>query len=141
MLITGDTGNEKIAKLYLNDGSGGFSLKATPFPGVDFSSIAFADVDRKNGFDVLITGWLGSKSIAKLYLNDGEGNFTEEKGTPFERVSNGSIAFADVDGKNGPDVLITGNTGSGRIAKLYLNDGSGGFSLKATPFPGVDFSS
>ena len=142
VLITGNTGSKRIANLYVNDGSGGFTLKLTPFPGVDFSSIAFADVNENGHQDVLITGWVdGNGRIAKLYLNDGEGNFTEEEGTPFSGVNRGSIAFADVDGKNGPDVLITGNTGSKRIANLYLNNGSGGFSLKATPFPGVDFSS
>ncbi|MBC6425311.1 MAG: VCBS repeat-containing protein, partial [Ekhidna sp.] len=140
VLITGlITDNQATAKLYLNDGSGGFTLKATLFAGVSSGS-AFADVDGKNGPDVLITGYTGSERIAKLYLNDGSGGFTL-KATPFPGVSGSSIAFADVDGKNGPDVLITGNDGSKAISSLYLNNGSGGFSLKATPSPGVDYSS
>jgi hypothetical protein len=35
---------------------------------------------------------------------------------------NGSIAFADVDGDNDQDVLITGQDPVNYIAKLYLND-------------------
>ncbi|MBC6427396.1 MAG: VCBS repeat-containing protein, partial [Ekhidna sp.] len=145
VLITGNTGSERIAKLYLNDGSSNFTEKAeTPFTGVEFSSIAFADVNGDTYQDVLITGINGSERISNLYLNDGSGSFTEKVNTPFARVSEGSIAFADVDGENGPDVLITGwdNDVSKRIANLYLNDGLGGFTLKAaTPFMGVNNSS
>ncbi|MBC6427533.1 MAG: VCBS repeat-containing protein, partial [Ekhidna sp.] len=65
--------------------------------------------------------------------------FTEKESTPFPRVERSSIAFADVNKDGHPDVLITGNTGSERIAKLYLNDGSGGFTEKMeTPFAGVN---
>ena len=51
---------------------------------------------------------LGIAPIAKLYLNDGTGNFTEETGTPFEGVGDGSIAFSDVNGGCNSDVLIIG---------------------------------
>ncbi|MBC6425328.1 MAG: VCBS repeat-containing protein, partial [Ekhidna sp.] len=118
---------------------------ATPFPRVERSSIAFSDVDGEKGPDVLITGWAGSKRIAKLYLNDGSGNFTEKTmGVDFPGVEYSSIAFADVDGENGPDVLITGiNNDFERIAKLYVNDGSGNFTEKTmgVDFEGVQYSS
>ena len=42
---------------------------------------------------------------------------------PFDGVSSSSIAFADVDGDNDQDVLITGSDGSAEISKLYINDG------------------
>ncbi|MEM7374581.1 MAG: T9SS type A sorting domain-containing protein [Bacteroidota bacterium] len=54
----------------------------------------------------------------------GGGTFTEMTGTPFEGVEASSIAFADVDGDNDQDVLITGqNSSFARISKLYTNDG------------------
>jgi hypothetical protein len=37
--------------------------------------------------------------------------FTEMTGTPFEGVAESSIAFADVDGDNDQDVLISGAKG------------------------------
>ncbi len=61
-------------------------------------------------------------------------NFTEVTGTPFTGVALSSIAFADVDGDNDQDVLITGlnlvqqGTPGDRISKLYTNDGAGNFS-------------
>ena len=61
---------------------------------------------------------------------------------PFEGVRFGSIAFADVDGDNDFDVLITGENNAGTfISKLYINDGVNTstdvieFSLDFTHFP------
>ena len=79
------------------------------FEGAEFSSIAFADVDGDSDKDVLITGANNSNQrIAKLYTNDGSGNFSEVLVTPFDAVWRSSIAFADVDGDGHKDVLITG---------------------------------
>jgi hypothetical protein len=134
-------GKELIAKLYTNDGKGTFSeLKGTPFDGVWISSVAFSDVNGDGYNDVLITGQIRrdglENRIAKLYINNGSGTFTEKTGTPFEGVWFGSIAFSDVNGDGHNDVLITGQTNSGEsIAKLYTNDGTGVFSeKKGTPF-------
>jgi hypothetical protein len=145
VLITGqiDPFTNPIAKLYTNDGNGNFTVVAgTPFDGVQESSIAFADVDGDNDQDVLITGWdSGAFGVAKLYTNDGNGNFTEVSGTPFDEVGRGAIAFADVDGDNDQDVLITGFNLQNDIAKLYTNDGNGNYSLvTGTPFEGVKYS-
>jgi hypothetical protein len=130
VLITGSYS----AKLYTNDGSGNFTeVIGTPFQGVNESSIAFADVDGDNDQDVLITGIQVSSPVyintARLYINDGSGSFTEMMNSPFTGVRDASIAFADVDGDNDQDVLITGSAdGTFGSSKLYTNDGSGGFS-------------
>ena len=153
VLITGYNGEGvPIAKLYANEGNGIFTeITGTPFDGVaggylssSNSQIAFADIDNDGDLDVLITGLNESvETIAKLYTNDGSGNFTEEVGTLFEGVSNGSIAFADIDNDNDQDVLITGYNGEwGPITKLYTNDGSGNFTeITGTPFEVVSNSS
>ncbi|MCB9360780.1 MAG: VCBS repeat-containing protein [Flavobacteriales bacterium] len=140
VLITG----ANSSKLYSNDGNGNFTLvNGTPFDGVSYSSIAFADIDGDNDQDVLITGDNSSQYIAKLYTNDGSGNFTLVSGTPFTGVNSGAVAFADIDGDNDLDVLITGNKGIvAPITFLYINDGSGNFTLvNGTPFSSVMISS
>ena len=126
MLITGWNGNESITKLYTNDGNGNFTeVLDTPFDGVRDGSIAFADIDNDNDLDVLITGnesYPSYDGIAKLYTNNGNGNFTEVTGTPFQGVALSSIAFADVDNDGDQDVLITGDNGiDAIIAILYRN--------------------
>lgn len=146
LLVTGYTNsNQRIAKLYKNDGTGMFSeVQGTPFDGVSFSSVAFADVDNDNDQDVLITGYNdNNQRISKLYLNNGSGIFSLAAGTPFQGISFGSVAFADIDNDGDQDVLITGeNTSEQPIAKLYLNNGSGSFTeLTGLPFEGVSYSS
>ena len=146
VLITGrNNSNQRIAKLYANDGTGHFTeVTGTPFDGVEHSSIAFADIDKDNDQDVLITGENNFRQrIAILYENDGFGNFTEVINTPFDGVNESSIAFSDVDNDNDPDVLITGHVAlNGPIAKLYENDGFGNFNeVAGTPFVGVYLSS
>lgn len=121
LLITG----QRMAKLYINDGTGHFSeAEGASFEGVEYCSVAFADVDEDKDNDLLITGRNGSKQpIAKLYINDGAGKFSEMEGTPFEGVSFGAVAFADVDGDNDVDLFITGrNSAKQAIAKLYINE-------------------
>ncbi|MEZ4852323.1 MAG: FG-GAP-like repeat-containing protein [Bacteroidia bacterium] len=133
-----------IAKLYTNDGNGGFTeVTGTPFEGVYLSSIALGDINGDSHPDVLITGQNASfNRITKLYTNDGTGVFTEAMGTPFEGISYGSLNLGDLNGDTHLDVLITGLNGSIYIAKLYTNDGTGGFTeVIGTPFEGVDVSS
>ena len=146
VLITGrKIPEERIAKLYTNDGTGIFTeMTGTPFDGVQWGSITFSDVNGDGHNDVLITGennflW----RITKLYTNDGTGIFTEMTGTPLDSVYNSSIAFSDVNGDGHNDVLITGvNRSAERIAKLYTNDGTGTFTeMMGTPFDAVWFSS
>ena len=144
VLITGRNGfADPIAKLYTNDGAGTFTeMTDTPLEGVATSSIAFSDVDDDGDEDVVITGQNSSdEPIAKLYLNDGTGIFTEETETPFEGVFASSIAFSDVNSDGNEDVLIAGNAdnlSSSPITKLYINDGTGVFTeMMDTPFEGV----
>ncbi len=146
VLITGrNTSNKLISKLYLNNGAGIFTLASrTPFIGVERSSIAFADIDGDNDQDLLITGRdSSSQKHSKLYRNIGSGNFTLVSNTPFTGVSNSSVSFADADGDNDLDVVITGHASSSPlVGKLYLNNGQGNFTLKSgTPLQGVFSSS
>lgn len=141
LIVGSDSSGARTSHLYLNDGMGNFTEKTgTPFEGVLASSVAFSDVDGDRDLDLLITGLADPfRQIAKLYLNDGMGNFTEDRDTSLDGVFQGAIAFADVDGDDAPDLVITGdNTSRDNIAKLYLNDGMGDFTEETgTPFEGV----
>ncbi|WP_197494061.1 FG-GAP-like repeat-containing protein [Lewinella sp. 4G2] len=139
LLITGRNNDEEgISKLYLNDGEGNFSVQQnTTLEGVQFSATAFSDVDGDGDKDLLLTGH-GTEPIAKLYLNDGTGVFTEKSNTPFDGVGSSAVSFGDVDRDGDEDLLLTGSTKNERIAKLYKNEGMGTFvEVKGTPFTGV----
>ncbi|MCB0839970.1 MAG: T9SS type A sorting domain-containing protein [Bacteroidetes bacterium] len=146
LLITGkNLSLEPVTKLYLNDSTGQFTeVSGTPFDAVCFSSVAFADVNGDNFPDLLITGRNQSfEHIAKLYMNDGTGQFSEVMGTPFEGIIEGAVAFSDVNGDTYPDLLLTGGNQFGQpVAKLYVNNGTGQFTENTNaPFVGVYFSS
>jgi hypothetical protein len=144
VLIAGqNASSQSVTKLYANDGLGSFTeVTNTPFAGVGFSSIAFADIDGDKDPDVLITGYTNTGAIAKLY-KDSAGIYTEVLGTPFENLSGNFIAFEDVDADDDLDLLILGQRSSGqRITKMYLNDGTGIFIEEPnTPFEGLRFGS
>ena len=141
VLITGKNNGQRIANLYKNDGSGNYTLvTGTPFEGVMFSSVAFADVDGDNDQDVIIAGEKSDGSfITYLYTNDGSGNFNLVNFTPFYGVSKGDIAFSDIDNDGDQDVMIIGEKNNGNpSAYLYKNDGSGNYSeVLFTPFAGL----
>lgn len=146
VLITGhSTPGVSITKLYMNDGNGTYVENTnTSFIGIKESAVAFSDVDDDQDLDLLITGRSNSSAIiARMYLNDGSGTYTEVSGTTFQGVTEGAIAFSDVDGDNDNDVLITGENTAGQFTpRLYKNDGSGNFTfVPLTPFDPIRFSS
>ena len=127
-----------IAALYTNDGTGQFTeVSNTPFEAVDNSSIAFTDIDGDQDQDLLLTGiGYSQELIAQLYKNDGSGIFTEFNSSALEGITLGTLAFADVDGDQDQDLLLTGRSSTAiYISRLYTNDGSGIFTeMQGTPF-------
>lgn len=115
---------------------------AIPQPNVQgalFGDLEFADVDNDGDADMLICGrvdgWTSADST-RLYLNDGTGTFSEVAGTPFPDVQEATVGFRDLDNDGDQDLLITGQGGFPMYhADLFLNDGTGNFSLlNGTPF-------
>jgi len=126
LIITGRQNSLKVfSKLYLNDGDGQFTeLLDTPFEGVSTSSVAVADVNQNGHMDIFLMGFALSGRSAKLYLNDGDANFTEVLNTSFRLLFEGDSAFEDVNSDGYPDLLITGNTNlTDDLSILYINDG------------------
>lgn len=124
-----------------------YSTQAQPIefnellPGPDFfdarnGMMAQGDIDNDGDIDLFIAGNDNSTLRASLYTNDGSGSFSLVPNTPFDPMQFGSAEFADVDGDDDLDLLVSGfNLQTVYFAQLYLNDGSGNFSLVPnTPF-------
>jgi hypothetical protein len=148
LLVTGrDTNMSHISRLYLNNGSGGFSLDTiNSFAGTSNSSVAFADIDMDNDMDLMITGQNSGSPlviISRMYRNNGSGGFSQISNTPFSAVQNSSIAFADIDGNQTKDLILTGDGGgSNYLAEVYRSDSSGNFSLDTnSAITGLRYSS
>jgi hypothetical protein len=140
LLLTGETETgDRVAQLYTNEGGQFTEVLNTPFDGVYRGSVATADIDGDSDLDLFITGANPNEErIAKLYTNQ-DGSFTEVLNTSFEGVLRSSVAFADIDGDDDPDLLITGtNSSDDPITKLYTNQDGSFSEVPNTPFPAVD---
>ncbi|GAK55680.1 fibronectin type III domain protein [Candidatus Vecturithrix granuli] len=135
LFLTGYTGTSPVAKLYLNSGTGSFEASSQSFTGVEWSSVAWGDVDNDGDLDLLLTGF-GTGYVATLYRNKGAGSF-EATSQPFPGVFRSSVAWGDADNDGDLDLFLTGDTGDGYVATLYLNNGAGSFSVSSESFPGV----
>nr|CAD5974282.1 Mannuronan C5-epimerase AlgE3 [Planktothrix pseudagardhii] len=126
LLLTGESGSGIISKLYKNTGSDFTEDTSISLPGVDRSSVAWADYTGDGKPDFLLTGEDSSYNhISKLYKNTGSG-FTEDTSIVLPGVYEGSVAWSDYNGDGKPDLLLTGvNSSYNQISKLYKNTGSG----------------
>jgi len=139
MLISGSSFDEKsLTNIYINDGVGNFSIDLnSSIINVQQASTIFGDIDNDGDEDLFITGMTQDNSlVSKLYLNDGVGIFVEDTNT-FINVRVSSCAFADIDGDNDLDLLITGESSSvglidAPLTKLYVNNGLGDFQESNT---------
>ncbi|MGV6832001.1 MAG: FG-GAP-like repeat-containing protein [bacterium] len=124
-----DNSFNRIIKLYTNNGSGIFTEDTnSTFTGMNSGDIAVADVDGDNDTDILISGEIGSVGTTELYLNDGNGVFTETS-TSLQDVAASTIAFADLDNDNDEDLVLLGFNANIFYGIVYVNDGLGNFTV------------
>ena len=143
-IVAGNEGEPNVA--YLNDGKGGFPLAgARPLGGeaaeaAATRSLGLADLDGDGDLDVIATA---DDAQARLYFNDGAGNFPAAAVrvfplatfiTPTAPISDTEARFplgvGDLDGDTDYDLVIGGAVGDA----IYLNDGHGFFTA-TLPFP------
>lgn len=100
---------------------------------------SWVDVDNDQDLDFCMQAWnrSASRRYTQLWKNNGDGNFTEQA-VAFKQKHWGSAQFADVDADGDPDMLLNGDGdsysdgGSHDIYRLYINDGTGNYTEKAT---------
>ena len=128
---------DAFTELYENDGNGNFTLvTGTPFEGVGLGDISIGDIDGDHDPDILIIGKNAAQETStKLYRNDENGNFSEMTGTSLSNISHGDVMLADLNNDGHTDILLSGSTTpaypfSG-LTEIYINDGTGTFSIDA----------
>lgn len=97
-------------EVYLNDGSGNFSLDTRQsLTKLQNASIAVADYDNDRDLDLAMTGFNESlQPTTKLYSNNG-GVFTAVPNTGLVGYVGGSIQWGDFDNDSDLDLLIAGS--------------------------------
>ena len=131
------------AELYLGNGDGTFR-EDTPFtfPSVDNGSAAIGDVTGDGAADVLIAGSEFGTPVTTLFAGNGDGTFSESSAS-FLGIETGTAGVVDANGDGNPDVFVSGNASASSTlpqTRLYLGDGSGGFSVAGAGIEGVRFA-
>lgn len=137
----GNSGN--ISVVYENKGNFSFELKQS-LPGLINATVSWADMDNDNDPDLLIagvddTGGGEDPFVEWTYVYENKNAFLEEKsGTNLPACTQCSIDWADSNGDDFLDVIITGfrddNLGH---TQLFINTGAISFSESSTNFPGL----
>ncbi|MBN1898507.1 MAG: T9SS type A sorting domain-containing protein [Spirochaetes bacterium] len=123
-------------RLYLNN-NGTFTGFMPPEPSDDISgSVAWADYDNDGDLDLAVIGWLLSSGqiTCRVYKNNGLGGFSGYiEPLPGWGIS-GTMVWVDFDNDGDLDLSVSGDTNSGLIFRIFINDGSGSFTNHTDPF-------
>lgn len=134
-------GNENGNNIWINNGLGIFNDEtAERFPqGINMETrkVSAADVNGDDFPDLFFSNmasFAGPDLKDRLYLNSGNGYFTDVTGTnlPFELKHTFDAAFTDLNNDTFPD-LIVGYL-SNQFPAVFINDGSGLFSDQTALF-------
>ena len=128
--------------LFLNNGDGTFAhfSDESGLRHVQAGFFALGDVDNDGdqdcfaGLDIQLSG-----EHSRLFLNDGQGHFTEKLNSGVEQLppAAGNAVFADFDGDADLDLFVgLGHTSFSGPDELLLNNGDGTFTRDSTRLAG-----
>ena len=123
ILLSGDNGSDRVSKIYKNNGDGTFTEQTgISLTGVRYGDVCWGDSDNDGDLDILLTGMdINSDEISKIYINNGDGTFSQQEDIFLEEVWVSSVAWGDYDNDGDLDILLTGENDEGRVTKIYKN--------------------
>ena len=109
-------------RVWLNDGSGGFTDSGQALGSSSSYGVALGDVDGDGDLDAFVGN--SENQPNRVWLNDGLGEFTDS-GQALGGSRSQGAALGDVDGDGDLDAFVGNAIGPNRV---WLNDGLGGFT-------------
>ncbi|TAL72729.1 MAG: hypothetical protein EPN88_04755, partial [Bacteroidetes bacterium] len=109
--------------IYHNNGDNTFTQLAVNLPTTMYGSAVWGDYDNDGDPDILVSGFAsGYSPFTKVFKNNGNGAFTEDLASSIAGVGFSSTVWGDYDNDGDLDVLLTGNTVTEAVSKIYRND-------------------
>ena len=130
-------------RIFRNNGNFVFTDIGANLIGLWWGSVAWGDYDNDDDLDILITGSYVDSSyhrISRVYRNNGNSTFTDIA-AGLTGVMSGCAAWGDYDNDGDLDIILTGNSGTNPLSKVYRNNGNSTFTYILTAIPGVYDSS
>ena len=112
-------------EVYLNDGTGSFTLSQTYGTSESWFGIYLVDVDADADLDIVVSGFY-SGSGCEVWKNDGAGLFSLWQDGIATSIAMEELAIGDMNGDGSPDIFAPASSGGG--SEVWFNDGSGTFS-------------
>ncbi len=133
--------NTPYTKVWKNNGDETFTEQTLGFAQLWLGDMEWADYDADGDQDLIISGTSSADSEMHLYVNNGDGTFTENAHIGnFDMVHQSEIEWADFNQDGHLDVFIMGrhydSNSEYYSAKLYLGDGSIFTEYTGFTFPG-----
>ncbi len=123
LFISGmNASNAWTTKIYRRQANGAYAEISSGLPGLPNVKASFADYDSDGDLDIAIMGG-ASLGAGRIYLNNGAASFS--LGPSVDGATDGDLMWGDVDENGRPDLLVVGNSGSGRFASYYRGSSSG----------------
>ncbi len=125
------TGDDYIA-VFLNDGSGNFSVAAYANTSDGPGTIYLRDIDGDKDLDIVVTRNFIFQVYINLgylttFLNDGSGHFTFAQDFAIGSSAQNALFF-DIDQDSDEDILVCGTIANGYRAQVLENNGTGAYT-------------
>ncbi|MCF8386904.1 MAG: FG-GAP-like repeat-containing protein [Bacteroidales bacterium] len=122
-------------EVYLNNGSGNFSLSQSYGSSDSWFDPTLVDVDMDGDLDIVVSAFY-SGSGSEVWENDGSGSFSLSQSSIGYSISMRNITIVDLNDDGAPDIFTPAySSGNGEV---WLNDGNGTFINSNQP---IDASS
>lgn len=140
LLLSGqNNAGNRTTVLLKNSGGNRLVATATPFPAVYGSAADWGDYDNDGDLDLVISGNSGTNTFTTQLFRNDSGSFVEDEyvSGQLPDVQFGSLKWGDYDGDGYLDLLMTGETATGLVSKVFRNLGDRSFQDINAPMPGV----
>lgn len=115
-------------KLYLNDGNANFTRENITI--LDLSGdIDMADFNGDDLADLTITNFIYDTPDTYLFASNGDGTFSNNASSVVPELTNSIVEYGDIDGDGDLDLFLFGTNADNNASNLFINDGSGAFSI------------